>query len=52
MTRDSKAAKEAFVSNLAGGQIGEINTVALVAAVRCAFSCSVFEHAILSFTIS
>ncbi len=34
MPKDSKAAKEAFVSNLSGGEIWEINEVTLVATVR------------------
>jgi glucosaminylphosphatidylinositol acyltransferase len=33
MEQDYKARKEAFVSNLAGGSIDEINAVALVASV-------------------
>jgi phosphatidylinositol glycan class W len=33
MEQDYKARKEAFVSNLSGGDINEINTVALVASV-------------------
>lgn len=33
-----KAAKEAFVSNLTGGTVWEINTVTLVAPVRIASS--------------
>lgn len=34
MEHDYKARKEAFVSNLAGGDINEINAVALVASVN------------------